>query len=230
MPTNPAETTVLYEERGAVAIATLNRPQALNSFTRQMHRDLGAALERVEANPAIRALVITGAGRGFCAGADLAEFDFEPGPDLVAARRPRPGDRPGVQPHRAAAPGPARAHHRGRQRRRRRRRGFAGHDLRHRHCRAHGQLHPGLQQDRPDSRRGRHLVAAPARGHGARHGAGHDRRQVAGRAGQGVGNDLGRGRRLRWPPPWPWPKSWPPCPPRRWWPPATSCATAHPAR
>ena len=35
------EPTVLYEERGAVAIATLNRPQALNSFTRQMHRELG---------------------------------------------------------------------------------------------------------------------------------------------------------------------------------------------
>ncbi len=82
--------TVLYEERGAVAIATLNRPQALNSFTRQMHRDLWAALDRVEANRAIRALVITGAGRGFCAGADLAEFDFEPGPDLVERADPGP--------------------------------------------------------------------------------------------------------------------------------------------
>jgi 2-(1,2-epoxy-1,2-dihydrophenyl)acetyl-CoA isomerase len=38
-----------------VAIATLNRPQALNSFTRQMHRDLWAALDQAEANPAIRA-------------------------------------------------------------------------------------------------------------------------------------------------------------------------------
>jgi 2-(1,2-epoxy-1,2-dihydrophenyl)acetyl-CoA isomerase len=90
MPTTPAETTVLYEERGAVAIATLNRPQALNSFTRQMHRDLGEALGRVESNPAIRALVITGAGRGFCAGADLAEFDFEPGPDLIQRADPGP--------------------------------------------------------------------------------------------------------------------------------------------
>lgn len=84
------ESTVLYEERGAVALATLNRPQALNSFTRQMHRDLGAAMDRVEANPAIRALVITGAGRGFCAGADLAEFDFAPGPDLVKRADPGP--------------------------------------------------------------------------------------------------------------------------------------------
>lgn len=84
------EPTVLYEERGAVAVATLNRPQALNSFTRQMHRELGDAMARVENNPAIRALVITGAGRGFCAGADLAEFDFTPGPDMVARADPGP--------------------------------------------------------------------------------------------------------------------------------------------
>ena len=84
------EPTVLFEERSAVAIATLNRPQALNSFTRQMHRELGVAMERVEANPGIRALVITGAGRGFCAGADLSEFDFAPGPDLIERANPGP--------------------------------------------------------------------------------------------------------------------------------------------
>lgn len=84
------ESTVLYEERGAVAVVTLNRPQALNSFTRQMHRDLWAALDRAEANPVVRAMVITGAGRGFCAGADLAEFDFAPGPDLIARADPGP--------------------------------------------------------------------------------------------------------------------------------------------
>ena len=82
--------TVLYEERGAVALVTLNRPEALNSFTRQMHRDLWAVLDQAEANPVIRALVITGAGRGFCAGADLAEFDFEPGPDLIQRADPGP--------------------------------------------------------------------------------------------------------------------------------------------
>ncbi|MFC7433538.1 enoyl-CoA hydratase-related protein [Hydrogenophaga bisanensis] len=82
--------TVLYEERGAVALVTLNRPEALNSFTRQMHRDMWAVLDQAEANPVIRALVITGAGRGFCAGADLAEFDFEPGPDLIQRADPGP--------------------------------------------------------------------------------------------------------------------------------------------
>ena len=82
--------SVLYMERGAVALVTLNRPDALNSFTRQMHRELWAAMDRAEANPAVRALVLTGAGRGFCAGADLAEFDFAPGPDLVQRADPGP--------------------------------------------------------------------------------------------------------------------------------------------
>ena len=84
--------TVLYAEQGAVAIVTLNRPEALNSFTRQMHTELWAALDKAEANEAIRALVLTGAGRGFCAGADLAEFDFAPGPNVEdLMRRADPG-------------------------------------------------------------------------------------------------------------------------------------------
>jgi 2-(1,2-epoxy-1,2-dihydrophenyl)acetyl-CoA isomerase len=84
------EKTVLYETQGAVALITLNRPQSLNSFTRQMHRELWEALDLIEADKAVRAAVITGAGRGFCAGADLAEFDFEPGPDLVKRADPGP--------------------------------------------------------------------------------------------------------------------------------------------
>jgi 2-(1,2-epoxy-1,2-dihydrophenyl)acetyl-CoA isomerase len=84
------DTTVLYQEQGAVAIATLHRPQNLNSFNRQMHHNLWAALDRAEANPQMRALVITGAGRGFCAGADLSDFDFTPGPDLVKRADPGP--------------------------------------------------------------------------------------------------------------------------------------------
>ena len=82
--------SVLYEARTAVALVTLNRPQALNSFTRQMHHDLWTALDLAEADSTIRALVITGAGRGFCAGADLSEFDFAPGPDLVKRADPGP--------------------------------------------------------------------------------------------------------------------------------------------
>ena len=80
-----AGATVLYEARGAVALLTLNRPEALNSFTRQMHRDLWAALDMAEADPAIRAAVITGAGRGFCAGQDLGDRAKADGPlDLGA--------------------------------------------------------------------------------------------------------------------------------------------------
>src|SRR5688572_27189980 len=82
--------TVLYEARGAVALITLNRPQSLNSFTRAMHQELWDAFDRIEADKSVRALVITGAGRGFCAGADLAEFDFEPGPDLIKRADPGP--------------------------------------------------------------------------------------------------------------------------------------------
>ena len=90
LPTANSASSVLYEARGAVALVTLNRPQALNSFTRQMHHDLWAALDLAEADARIRALVITGAGRGFCAGADLSEFDFAPGPDLVKRADPGP--------------------------------------------------------------------------------------------------------------------------------------------
>lgn len=84
------DSTVLYAEQGSVAIATLNRPQNLNSFNLQMHHDLWAALDQAQANAQIRALVITGAGRGFCAGADLSDFDFTPGPDLVQRADPGP--------------------------------------------------------------------------------------------------------------------------------------------
>jgi 2-(1,2-epoxy-1,2-dihydrophenyl)acetyl-CoA isomerase len=84
------ESTVLYGVQGAVAVLTLNRPQALNSFSRRMHHDLWAALDRAEADLSVRALVITGAGRGFCAGADLSEFDLAPGPGLVERADPGP--------------------------------------------------------------------------------------------------------------------------------------------
>lgn len=89
--TNPvaADDSVVYEERGSVALVTLNRPQALNSFTRGMHAGLQAAMSRAADNPAIRAFVITGAGRGFCAGLDLSELDFTPGEGLLERANPR---------------------------------------------------------------------------------------------------------------------------------------------
>lgn len=85
-----ADPCVLYETDGPVAVLTLNRPQSLNSFTRQMHRELWEALDRVEEDKSIRALVLTGAGRAFCAGADLSEFDFREGPDIMHRADPGP--------------------------------------------------------------------------------------------------------------------------------------------
>jgi len=71
--------TVLLESVDGVARLTLNRPDKLNSFTRLMHSDLREALDVIESDPAIRAVVLSGAGRGFCAGQDLADLSFEPG-------------------------------------------------------------------------------------------------------------------------------------------------------
>lgn len=83
------ESLVLYAEHGNVALVTLNRPAALNAFTREMHHALWAALDRAEANATIRAVVLTGAGRGFCAGADLNTGEL--GPQDNPAARPDPG-------------------------------------------------------------------------------------------------------------------------------------------
>ncbi len=63
--------TILFELGEGVATLTLNRPDRLNSFTTEMHEEVATALGTVESDPAIRALLLTGAGRGFCAGQDL---------------------------------------------------------------------------------------------------------------------------------------------------------------
>lgn len=62
---------VLYEERGRVALVTLNRPDALNAFTREMRVGIIDAMKKCAAADHIRAVVLTGTGRGFSAGADL---------------------------------------------------------------------------------------------------------------------------------------------------------------
>jgi enoyl-CoA hydratase/carnithine racemase len=62
---------VLYEAAEGVATITLNRPDRLNAWTGGMAAGLRAALERAEADADVRAIVLTGAGRGFCAGADM---------------------------------------------------------------------------------------------------------------------------------------------------------------
>lgn len=67
------EATVLVAQSGPVRTLTLNRPAALNSFTAAMHGELMAALDAAAADTATRCLVLTGAGRGFCAGQDLSD-------------------------------------------------------------------------------------------------------------------------------------------------------------
>ena len=66
-----ADALVLIDTTGAVRTLTLNRPASLNSFTSAMHRELRAALDAAADDSSVRCLVITGAGRGFCAGQDL---------------------------------------------------------------------------------------------------------------------------------------------------------------
>jgi enoyl-CoA hydratase/carnithine racemase len=67
-----AYTEILYEVSNYVATLTLNRPDKLNAWTRVMEGEVETALRSAAADPAVRAIVITGAGRGFCAGADMS--------------------------------------------------------------------------------------------------------------------------------------------------------------
>ena len=69
---------VLTARAGAVLTITLNRPEVFNAFNRALHAALRQALAEA-ADPEVRAVVITGAGRGFCSGQDLKEFSELPG-------------------------------------------------------------------------------------------------------------------------------------------------------
>ena len=70
---------VLVSLDGGVLTVTLNRPDKLNAFVPEMHRELRAALEQAKDEAGVRALLLTGAGRGFCAGQDLSERNVTPG-------------------------------------------------------------------------------------------------------------------------------------------------------
>ena len=65
--------TILVDTKNNVAVITLNRPERLNAWTNQMNRDIVAAVGVANQNPDIGAIVLTGAGRGFCAGADIKD-------------------------------------------------------------------------------------------------------------------------------------------------------------
>ncbi len=65
---------VLYERDGRIARITLNRPEVLNAIDDDMPGELEAAVERADADPAVHAMVLSGAGRAFCAGYDLSRY------------------------------------------------------------------------------------------------------------------------------------------------------------
>ena len=71
--------TIIFEIAGGIARVTLNRPDRLNSFTVEMHEEVAKALSKIEASPEARVLVLSGAGRGFCAGQDLSDQSVSPG-------------------------------------------------------------------------------------------------------------------------------------------------------
>ncbi len=73
--------TIRLEREAGVATLTFNRPERLNSFTVAMHGEVRAALDAVAADPSVRCLVLTGAGRGFCAGQDLNDRAVAPSTD-----------------------------------------------------------------------------------------------------------------------------------------------------
>ena len=63
---------ILYEVEDNILTITLNRPEKLNAFTGQMLKELLDAIDRADADDEVKAIIFTGAGRGFCAGADLS--------------------------------------------------------------------------------------------------------------------------------------------------------------
>jgi enoyl-CoA hydratase/carnithine racemase len=96
----PTFETLLYSVEDGIATITLNRPEKLNAFNTQMMKDMIAAFDVTDADDAVRAVIVTGAGRAFCAGADLSAgaqtFDYETrGGEAMAARTENGAQRDG---------------------------------------------------------------------------------------------------------------------------------------
>jgi 2-(1,2-epoxy-1,2-dihydrophenyl)acetyl-CoA isomerase len=75
--------TILFECNAGIARLTLNRPERLNSFNIEMHAEVRAVLARVKEDESCRVLILTGAGRGFCAGQDLSDRAVAPGSGMA---------------------------------------------------------------------------------------------------------------------------------------------------
>lgn len=90
-----SERQILTQVEDGILTITLNRPEKLNAFTTDMMRQMIEALDEADANDEVRAVVVTGAGRAFCAGADLSSgsdtFDADARPDRPSGLRPDGG-------------------------------------------------------------------------------------------------------------------------------------------
>ena len=90
-----SERQILTQVEDGILTITLNRPEKLNAFTQVMQRQMIEALDEADANDEVRAVVVTGAGRAFCAGADLSSggdtFDVDARPDRPSGLRPDGG-------------------------------------------------------------------------------------------------------------------------------------------
>ena len=81
-----------YEVRDGVATITFNRPERMNALTKIMERAIREAMDRAGQDAEVRAIVLTGAGRAFCAGMDMDELEVLPPEDIRAQQWMRPYD------------------------------------------------------------------------------------------------------------------------------------------
>ena len=90
--------SILYEVDQNVAVLTLNRPERLNAWNTHMAAEIGSALAAAQADDEVRAVVLTGAGRAFCAGQDLSDGEdtFADNADANAHEQGTPSTMPGT--------------------------------------------------------------------------------------------------------------------------------------
>ncbi|HYG44830.1 MAG TPA: enoyl-CoA hydratase [Bordetella sp.] len=85
-------TELLYQHTGWIATITLNRPRQLNALTRRLETELRHAVGHADADPQVRVVLLTGAGKAFCAGMDMAELAELPPDDIRDEKLMRPFD------------------------------------------------------------------------------------------------------------------------------------------
>jgi len=83
LPPSPGFGTIRFEKRGGIAWITLNRPRQLNAYNVAMRDDLFAALDAIQDDPEVRAMVLAGAGSAFSTGGDVSEFGTAPSPTVA---------------------------------------------------------------------------------------------------------------------------------------------------